>query len=75
MYPDPTTNQLIHDTMIREELERHGPAHLRRVHEPFPINTPLRGVRGATARALLRLAERIEPLPQAGTTMPAERAA
>jgi hypothetical protein len=63
MYPDTTTNQLVHDTMIREELERHGPTHLLRVHEPYPFGDPLRGMRGATARALLRLAERIDPLP------------
>jgi hypothetical protein len=63
MYTDPTTTRLIHDTMIREELERHGPAHLRRHPEPIPMRGLVAPARAAAAGALHRLAARIAPAP------------
>lgn len=61
MIPDPGTTRLIHEKMIQDELERHGPAHMRRAREPFPIGAPLVALRAGTARALYALSQRISP--------------
>ena len=69
---DSGTTQLIHETMIQQELERHGPAHLLRTREPFPVANPLQGLRGFAASTVYHLANRIDPMPRgAKPTLPA----
>jgi hypothetical protein len=62
MIPDPSTTRIIHDTMIAEEL-------VRRSREPLPIANPLPAIRHATARALVRLADRIAPAPESSPNL------
>ena len=60
MFPDPSTTRIVHDAMITEELARHTPKHR---HEDLAPTVRLPAVRLGTARALIRLADRIAPAP------------
>jgi hypothetical protein len=60
MIPDPGTNRMIHDTMIAEELARQNPEH--RVPDRA-ATLRLSTFRRGTARMLVRLADRIAPVP------------
>lgn len=60
MFPDPSTTRIVHDTMIAEELARQNPEH--RI-EDRGTTVRLPAIRRGTARALVRLADRIAPTP------------
>ncbi len=62
MYPDPMSVRLIHDEKVNDALERHGPDHLRRAHEPFLRPRWSGRSRHATARTIYKLADRIDPV-------------
>jgi hypothetical protein len=62
MFPDPTTTRIVHDTMIAEELARQNPEH-RGADRRGLVPRRLPGVRQATARWLVRLADRVTPKP------------
>ncbi len=60
MFPDPSITRIIHDTMIEDELARRNPEQ-RQPQRDASVRCP--SVRRGTARALIRLADRIAPAP------------
>ena len=60
MFPDPSIVRIVHDTMIAEELARHDSA--RRIPDQA-VTIRLPAIRHATARVLVRVADRIAPAP------------
>jgi hypothetical protein len=63
MFPDPSITRIVHDTMIAAELVHRDPHRLIPEHDG-PIRPRRRsGFRTFTARALIRLADRIAPAP------------
>ena len=63
MFPDPSITRIIHDTMIDEELARRNPDHRIPDHGGPDRPRHVSGFRRTTARALIRLADRIAPAP------------
>lgn len=68
MFPDPSTTRIVHDAMVAEELARRTPDH-RRPDRAATIRLP--AIRHATARTLVRLADRIAPAQAPSARQPA----
>jgi hypothetical protein len=64
MFPDPSTTRIIHDAMIKEEIERQNPEHLFHVRPGIALGRPRSAIRRRAALALVRLADRIAPAPR-----------